>query len=65
MAHYNHGEDFTLATYDDTITDGYGDTRRIIGETPRGTAWITLSQSGHRTILGKYNRAQIIESWTE
>ena len=64
MTHYEHGEDYSAATYDDTVTDSYGQVRRIIGETPRGSAWITLSNNGIRSILGKFDRAAIIESWS-
>jgi hypothetical protein len=37
----------------DVITDGYGQKRLIIGETPRGNAWITMSENGVRGFLWK------------
>jgi hypothetical protein len=35
-------------TIGDTFTDGYGQKQMIIGETPRGNAWITISENGVR-----------------
>ena len=32
----------------DTFTDGYGQKQMVIGETPRGNAWITISENGFR-----------------
>lgn len=59
MSHYEHGDDYTGATYDDTLTNGYGETVRIIGETPKGGAWVTLSQRGNRGILLKDSPSRI------
>ena len=53
MTHYDHGSDYTAATYDDTVTNAYGETVRIIGETPKGTSWVTVSATGNRAILFK------------
>ena len=35
-------------TIGDVFTDGYGQKQMIIGETPRGNAWITISENGFR-----------------
>ena len=43
MATYTLGQDYSAATFDDVIINGYGERARIIGETPRGVAWIVQS----------------------
>lgn len=44
MATYTLGQDYSAATFDDVIINGYGERARIIGETPRGVAWIVQSE---------------------
>lgn len=49
---------YTLDNYEhaqigDTVTNGYGETLTIIGETNRGTAWLTRSPRGLAGFLFK------------
>jgi len=43
MATYYTAENYSAATFDDILVNINGDRGRIIGETPRGVAWLVQS----------------------
>jgi hypothetical protein len=50
------GDTLEHATFDDIIINNYGERGRIIGETPRGTAWIVLKdKDDSRRIVWKHS----------
>lgn len=63
MATYDATKGDTLegATFDDIVINYYGERGRIIGETPRGTAWIIQSEKFDvRRVIVKYDASKII-----
>lgn len=44
MATYYPQDDFSNATFDDILINGYGERSRIIAETPRRNGWIVQSE---------------------
>jgi hypothetical protein len=63
MATYDATKGDTLegATIDDIVINGYGESGRIVGETPRGTAWVILGDKyGIRRVAHKYSPDKVL-----
>ena len=56
------GDTLEHATFDDFVINHYGERGRIIGETPRGTAWIVLSTKYDdvRRVVAKYAPEKVL-----
>lgn len=60
MAHYNPGDNFGDAKVGDTITNWYGETATIVGESERGYFWSVRYPSGRVAPVHKWSAESII-----